>query len=82
MSYFPILSAPGCTGETYLHNFPPNDWESFHPRAKIVNLTWASGNQWYSKPIGRIAFGESLLVAQPKDLRVATDAQGPPTTVS
>ena len=48
MSYYPILSAPYCTGETTLYNFSPNNWESTKKNRQYVNLTYAQEGLWHS----------------------------------
>lgn len=57
MSYFPILNAPGCTGQTTLYNFPPNNWEDRRKERRIVNLTWVKDGAWRSVTLGELAFG-------------------------
>ncbi len=58
MSFYPILSAPGCTGLTTLYNFPPNNWEDMRKERRLVNLTWAQDGAWRSVTLGELAFGE------------------------
>ena len=48
MSYYPILSAPYCTGETTLYNFSPNNWEPTKKIKQYVNLTYAQDSLWHS----------------------------------
>lgn len=57
MSYYPILMAPGCTGQTTLYNFPPNNWEMTNRQSRLINLTWAQDNVWHSEVLGELAFG-------------------------
>jgi hypothetical protein len=57
MSFFPILTAPGCIGQTTLYNFPPNNWEDLCKDARCVNLTWAEDDHWRSVTLGEMAFG-------------------------
>jgi hypothetical protein len=57
MSFYPILSAPGCTGYTTLYNFPPNNWEDTRKESRYVNLTWAQDGVWRSVALGELAFG-------------------------
>ena len=57
MSYYPILTAPGCTGQTTLYNFPPNNWEDMRKEHRLVNLTWAQDTVWRSVTLGELAFG-------------------------
>jgi hypothetical protein len=57
MSYFPILSAPGCYGETTLFNYPPNNFEYFDSVSQKVYLTWSDGESWLSKEIDNIPYG-------------------------
>ena len=54
MSYYPILSAPKCTGWTTLSNFPPNNWEASNNSEKLVNVTWADDGSWHTRNIGTI----------------------------
>jgi hypothetical protein len=57
MSFYPVLSAPGCIGQTTLYNFPPNNWEYQLKDARFVNLTWAQDGHWRSVALGELAFG-------------------------
>lgn len=57
MSYYPILKAPGCAGQTTLYNFPPNNWEDIRKDCRLVNLTWAEDGIWRSVTLGELAFG-------------------------
>jgi hypothetical protein len=57
MSYYPIISAPGCLGRTTLFNYPPNDWESKSKPRKLVNLTWSHHHRWHSLVVDDLAFG-------------------------
>ena len=57
MSYYPILTAPGCIGQTTLYNFPPNNWENLCKDSRFVNLTWAQDGHWHSITLGELAFG-------------------------
>ena len=57
MSFYPILSAPGCNGETTLHNFPPNNWEYQRRESRLINLTWLEGDHWCSTTLGELDFG-------------------------
>lgn len=57
MSFYPILSAPSCTGQTTLYNFPPNNWEDRRKERRFVNLTWAQDGVWRSVTLGELAFG-------------------------
>ena len=64
MSYYPILTAPGCTGQTTLHNFPPNSWEDKSKDSKLINLTWVQDGLWRSEVLGEIAFGAMRTFSQ------------------
>ena len=57
MSYYPILTAPGCAGQTTLYNFPPNTWENVSKDCRLINLTWAQDGIWRSVTLGELAFG-------------------------
>lgn len=57
MSYFPILKAPGCVGQTTLCNYPPNNWEDLSKGARLIHVTWAQGGVWHSEVIGELPFG-------------------------
>lgn len=59
MSFFPILTAPGCKGRTTVFNFPPNNWEKIRKDKRLINLTWTDGVKWRSEPIGELAFGDA-----------------------
>ena len=71
MSYYPILSAPGCEGWTTLCNFAPNNWEVRGRRAKRVTVSWASEGQWRTETLGTIRADETMTVSRndlPQDL--------------
>jgi hypothetical protein len=57
MSFYPLLAAPGSTGQTTLYNFPPNNWEDMRKEHRLVNLTWAQDAEWRSVTLGGLAFG-------------------------
>jgi hypothetical protein len=57
MSFYPLLAAPGCIGQTTLYNFPPNNWEDVRKDRRFVNLTWANDGAWRSVTLGELAFG-------------------------
>ena len=57
MSFYPVLSAPDCKGQTTLYNFPPNNWEDKHKASRFVNLSWAQDGMWHSTTLGDLAFG-------------------------
>jgi hypothetical protein len=57
MSFYPVLTAPGCNGQTTLYNFPPNDWEEVRKECRFVNLTWAQEGAWHSISLGKLDFG-------------------------
>jgi len=62
MSYFPILSSPYCIGRTTLHNFSPNNWETFDRKKKFVNLTYSKDGFWTSKLIDELQYGKSKII--------------------
>lgn len=57
MSFYPVLKAPGCIGQTTLCNFPPNNWENKSTKPRLVNLTWAHEGLWHTLTLGELAFG-------------------------
>jgi hypothetical protein len=57
MSYFPILTAPYCTGWTTLSNFAPNNWEASVKRTMNINLSWAHEGFWHSRLMGTLESG-------------------------
>ncbi|MBM4259718.1 MAG: hypothetical protein FJ147_27955 [Deltaproteobacteria bacterium] len=57
MSFYPVLAAPGCIGQTTLYNFPPNNWEDTRKESRCVNLTWVQDRVWCSVTLGELAFG-------------------------
>ena len=57
MSYYPILSAPYCSGKTTLYNFTPNNWELADRCKQYVNLTYIKDGEWCSRVIGEIEYG-------------------------
>jgi len=48
MSYFPILNAPYCNGQTVLYNFPPNNWEATFELEQYIHLTFIKDEIWHS----------------------------------
>lgn len=58
MSFYPILFAPGCAGQTTLYNFPPNNWENRRMKTQLVNLTWAQHGLWRSVILDELVYGE------------------------
>jgi len=56
MSYFPILNAPYCMGETTLYNFPPNNWESTKCVDQYVSLTYIKNNLWHSVTLDKLSY--------------------------
>jgi len=57
MSYYPVLSAPGCKGWVGLSNFSPNNWEIRRRQSLLINVTWASNGMWITKNLGVLAPG-------------------------
>jgi len=57
ISFYPVLAAPGCIGQTTLYNFPPNNWEVIRREPLFVNLTWAQVDKWRSVTLGKLPFG-------------------------
>lgn len=57
MSFYPLLAAPGCLGQTTVYNFPPNNWEDLRQESRCVNLTWEQDGHWRSVTLGELAFG-------------------------
>ena len=62
MSYFPILKAPHCTGQTTLYNFSPNNWESTYKGSQSINLSYTDGFFWHSMVLGELAYGDCQVV--------------------
>ena len=62
MSYYPILSAPYCTGRTTLYNFPPNSWEPIDKCDQFVSLTYIKDGLWYSKTIDKLKYQEYKVI--------------------
>ena len=54
MSYYPILQAPYCTGQTTLYNFAPNNWEPVSKNKQYINLTYINDNAWHSMVLGEL----------------------------
>lgn len=68
MSFYPILSAPGCMGQTTVYNFPPNNWELNFDRTRLVNVTWAEDGVWHSMVVGELPFGSARTFSK-EDIR-------------
>ncbi len=62
MSYYPILQAPHCTGQTTLYNFAPNNWESSNKLAKNISLTYLKNNLWHSEYLDTIQYGNAKTI--------------------
>lgn len=58
MSFFPIISAPGCLGRTTVFNFPPNNWEFKSRNNQFVILTWLEDSFWHSVTVDELIYGE------------------------
>lgn len=58
MSYFPLLTAPGCAGWTTVFNFAPNNWEERSRVARFLNVSWTDGACWQTRQLGRLEYGE------------------------
>jgi len=67
MSYYPILTAPYCSGKTTLYNFPPNDWESVDKCNQVVSLTYIKDGLWHSKSIEELRY-QSYKVVNHSDI--------------
>ena len=52
MSFYPVLTAPGCDGWTTLCNFPPNNWEVKNSKRMYVHVSWVEDNLWHTEKIG------------------------------
>jgi len=68
MSYFPLLKAPYCYGQTTLYNFSPNNWESVFRGSQTINLSYTDGDFWYSAVLGELAYGDFQVIKY-KDVR-------------
>ena len=62
MSYFPILKAPHCTGQTTLYNFSPNNWESIYKGSQTINLSYTDGIFWHSMVLGELEYGDCQVI--------------------
>ena len=58
MSYFPILKAPYCTGQSTLYNFPPNNWEPTFKGSQTINLSYSDDGFWHSVILGELEYGD------------------------
>jgi hypothetical protein len=56
MSYFPILKAPYCHGQTILYNFPPNNWEKTFKLDQFIHLTYIKDTKWQSILLGKLRY--------------------------
>ena len=64
MIFFPILyNIPNFSGYTTLHNFPPNNWEKFIVRSKLINVSWTDGEKWNTRSMGSIESYESKKIS-------------------
>ena len=64
MSYFPILKAPGCQGETTVFNFPPNNWEDVSRISRYLNVSCSDGDRWLNRCLGVLQYGDSVAFSQ------------------
>jgi len=62
MSYFPILKAPHCSGQTTLYNFSPNNWESIYKGSQSINLSYTDGIFWHSIVLDELTYGDCQVV--------------------
>ena len=62
MSFFPILKAPYCAGQTILYNFSPNNWESVYKGRQTINLSYTDGILWHSTVLGELAYGDCQII--------------------
>ena len=60
--YYPILDAPYCSGETTVHNFPPNNWEISNRNHKNLYVSFIEDNFWVNNKIDEIPFGKSKTI--------------------
>jgi hypothetical protein len=63
MAFFPILSAPSCSGRATLYNFAPNNWEQVRRVTRKVYVTWSDGEVWRSQCVGELGWGQSKCVS-------------------
>ena len=63
MSYYPILSAPYCSGKTTLYNFSPNNWEPTDKCDQFVSLTYIKDGLWHSHTIDKLEYQEYKVIA-------------------
>jgi len=64
MSYFPILKALGCQGETSVFNFPPNNWEELSGVSRYLNVSCSDGDRWLNRCLGSVQYGDSATLTQ------------------
>ncbi len=67
MSFFPIISAPGCNGWVTIYNFPPNNWEAASTCSYNITVTWSNGKYWNNKKITELS-NDSALTINSSDL--------------
>jgi hypothetical protein len=62
MSYFPILKAPYCSGQTTLYNFSPNNWEFFDKSEKYISLTYLKDEEWHSEILDVLKYQQCSVI--------------------
>lgn len=63
MSYYPILSAPYCTGQTTLYNFSPNNWEMVYKGEQYINLSYIKNSTWHSQVLDSLDYDAYKTIA-------------------
>ena len=72
MSYFPILKAPYCSGNTTLYNFSPNNWELVDKCEQTVSLTYIKDDLWYSVALEKLVY-QAYKVVKHNDISLDRD---------
>ncbi len=63
MSYYPLLQAPYCTGNSTLYNFPPNHWEITKKSDKYISLTYMQNNVWRNQTITTLRYNQHKTIS-------------------
>ena len=64
MSFYPILKVPGFEGGVTVHNYSPNNFQSYKQIKRHAYVCWADGKCWKSHKVATLRPGESLTVQQ------------------
>lgn len=75
MPYFPLLTAPYCSGQTTIYNFSPNNWEILKKTDYYLNITYAYDDIWHNILLDKIEYGNYKDInRQDLDLLIPRDA--------